>query len=515
MKNCFGYIRVSTQKQGEGVSLEAQKDAILAYAEHHELTISQWYEEKETAAKSGRPVFNAMLKALRQRKARGVVMHKIDRGARNHADWAKIGELADVGIDVYFATESLDFRSRGGRLTADIQAVIAADYIRNLRDETIKGLNGRLKQGLYPFRAPVGYLDNGRGQPKTPCPEKAPLIRLAFDLYASGHHSLRSLESEMNQRGLLNHSGKPLSLHGIETILKNPFYTGLIAIKRTGATYEGIHKPIVTAKTFKRAQDIRMGRIGSIKVTRHNHLYRGLFQCGLCSCPMSPELQKGRVYYRCHEPGCSTKTVREDGIEAAVSRRLEALQFTEADEAKLRGNWESWIASDDRSGIQQSIELQITKGNERLNRLTDLLMDDVVDREEYERRKKALLIDLARLEEERQKNLSYHLDAADMEKFIELMKNLAELHMSSKPDERRRMVRNLFSNRTVIRKTVQLEPHDWLQDREFSDMSRLVTHFSTALELLPSPANDNQPESVHLRMHNLRNQQSIKLQSAA
>lgn len=32
MKPCFGYIRVSTQKQGEGVSLEAQRDAILAFA---------------------------------------------------------------------------------------------------------------------------------------------------------------------------------------------------------------------------------------------------------------------------------------------------------------------------------------------------------------------------------------------------------------------------------------------------------------------------------------------------
>ena len=92
-----------------------------------------------------------MIAALRKGQADGLVIHKIDRSARNFGDWAKIGELADAGIDVHFATESLDFRSRGGRLSADIQAVIAADYIRNLREETIKGINGRLKQGLYPF----------------------------------------------------------------------------------------------------------------------------------------------------------------------------------------------------------------------------------------------------------------------------------------------------------------------------------------------------------------------------
>ncbi|HFD86328.1 MAG TPA: recombinase family protein, partial [Gammaproteobacteria bacterium] len=228
MKPCFGYIRVSTAKQGEGASLEAQKDAITVFASQNNLKVTQWFEEKETAAKSGRPVFNKMLRLLRKGEATGLIMHKIDRSARNLKDWAIVSELPDEGVDVYIATETLDFRSRGGRLTADIQAVIAADYIRNLRSETLKGLNQRLKQGLYPFRAPIGYLDNGAGKPKTPDPIKAPLIKLMFDLYNSGQYSYRSLQAEINQRGLRNHANSPISLTGIETILKNPFYIGII-----------------------------------------------------------------------------------------------------------------------------------------------------------------------------------------------------------------------------------------------------------------------------------------------
>lgn len=164
MKTCFGYIRVSTQKQGEGVSLDAQKDAIQAFAHGKDLTITKWFEEKQTAAKGGRPIFNQMLTQLKRGAASGVIIHKIDRSARNLRDWAMLSELPDAGISVYVATESLDYTSRGGRLTADIQAVIAADYIRNLREEIIKGLHGRLKQGLYPFKAPVGYLDQGKGK---------------------------------------------------------------------------------------------------------------------------------------------------------------------------------------------------------------------------------------------------------------------------------------------------------------------------------------------------------------
>src|SRR5690606_15149993 len=102
---------------------------------------------------------------------------------------------------------------------------------------------GRLKQGLYPFRAPIGYRDNGRGKEKTICPVKGPQVRQVLELYATGTHSMRSLRAEAERLGLRGHTGRPLTLHGIEAILANPFYAGIIEIKRTGATFDGIHQP--------------------------------------------------------------------------------------------------------------------------------------------------------------------------------------------------------------------------------------------------------------------------------
>jgi len=43
MKRVFGYIRVSTVKQGTGVSLQEQKEAIIRYAEKHQLNIIEWF----------------------------------------------------------------------------------------------------------------------------------------------------------------------------------------------------------------------------------------------------------------------------------------------------------------------------------------------------------------------------------------------------------------------------------------------------------------------------------------
>ncbi|WP_075995556.1 recombinase family protein [Salaquimonas pukyongi] len=461
MNQYFAYVRVSTPKQGEGVSLEAQREAIERYAAAHSLTITQWFEEKETAAKAGRPVFLSMIKALRNGEATGLIMHKIDRSARNGADWLAIGELSDAGTDVRFATESLDFRSRSGRLSADIQAVIAADYIRNLREETVKGINGRLKQGLYPFKAPIGYCDNGGGKPKTPDPLRAPLIQQVFELYASGEYSLRSLVMEMDERGLRNQGGKPLSKHGIETILANPFYTGLIRIKTTGETYQGVHEPLIPVSLFDTVADVRAGKCGK-KVTKHRHTYRGLFRCTLCGYAMIPERQKSYVYYRCQTTQCPTTCVREDVLEAAVADLLERVALSPEDITRITEEIEAWNSKQTAHDPRDGIRLQLEHTKRRLDRLTDALIDQLIDKDTFTNRKQSLELERLRLEKSLAKQTEAHVEPDRIRYFLERIKSLKTMFISAIATERREIVRWATSNCLVERKNVYLEPANWL-----------------------------------------------------
>jgi site-specific DNA recombinase len=463
MKPCFGYIRVSTAKQGEGASLDAQRDAITAFASRENLNIVRWFEEKETAAKRGRPIFNQMIRQLKRGAARGLIMHKIDRSARNLRDWSVITELPDADIDVHIATETLDFRSRGGRLTADIQAVIAADYIRNLREETIKGLNGRLKQGLYPFRAPIGYLDNGGGKPKSPDPIKAPLIKKMFTLYAGGSFSLRLLQVEMERLGLKSHVGKPLTLSSVAATLSNPFYTGIIEIKRTGKTWQGIHPPLISMRVFQQVQDRKAGRAGK-KVTRHNHLFRGLFRCGHCGGAMVPEKQKGHVYYRCKTTRCQTKTIRQDQLEAAITSKLTNLQLSDSQAAALRQDWMDRLAHGDNVAAQRGIELRISECRARLDRLTDLLIDGVLSTSDFDHRKRSLTLELATLEEDLEATSKNTVTAVDIDRFLERMKGLVRLYELLTDDEVRWFIENTFSKRLIAADRVVLEAAPWITE---------------------------------------------------
>ncbi|WP_417519707.1 recombinase family protein [Minwuia sp.] len=463
MKTCFAYVRVSTVRQGDGVSLEAQKEAIGHFAAQNEIKISKWFEEKETAAKRGRPVFTDMLRLLKARKADGLVIHKIDRSARNFADWARIGDLSDAGIDIHFATESLDFRSRGGRLTADIQAVIAADYIRNLREETRKGIRGRLKQGLFPFSAPIGYLNQGKGKPKTPDPERAPFVREAFQLYATGEYSLPSLTDEMALRGLRNGGGKPVSRHCIERMLDNPFYHGICLLRDTGEAFQGIHEPLISTALFEQVQLVRSNRTKK-KVTKHNHRFRGLFECAICRTSMVPELQKAHVYYRCHTKGCPTPIMREDRLEEAAHSELARLTPSSSSIGKLLAGLEE--VRKDNHYVQRvsGFDMQIQRVDERHQRLTDALIDELIDKPDYEARKLALMNERSRLQYARSCVLAGDEVLDRIEEAIRTAGSLATTFTHANQQEQRELLRIAFSNLLVADKKLELEPSEWLSE---------------------------------------------------
>ena len=461
MKSCYGYVRVSTVKQGDGVSLDAQKDAILEHARRKNLTITQWWEERETAAKKGRPVFNQMVAHLRRGDATGLVIHKIDRSARNYHDWAIISDLADSGIEFHIATESFDFNTYGGRMAADFMAVVAANYVRNLKTEIHKGQQGQLKIGLWPWGAPVGYQNNGAGKVKTPDPATAPLVRRAFELYGSGTHSIRTLTNEMRQQGLRSLGGRVLYQSNIERLLNNPFYCGIIRVQKTGQTLKGAHEPLISAALFERVHDIKSGRKVK-KFTRHNHLYRGLIRCQHCGLALIGEWQKGHVYYRCHTSGCALKTIREDRVDEAIAVTLEHLSLSPNDLATARQRLPALLVNEAVEQEHAARKLQADQVAARLNRLTDLLLDDMIDNDTFQTKKAALLFEQRRLTEQHANAAANTVTEAMLQKFLELASSLVQLYQKAAKPEKRRIVEWATSSRTATGKSVYFEPSKWL-----------------------------------------------------
>lgn len=457
MKQFFGYVRVSTAKQGEhGVSLQEQRDAIARYATQHGFGVSRWFEERMTAAHRGRAVFGEMLRLLRKGGAAGVIIHKIDRGARNLRDWAELVELFDGGVDVRFTNESLDLGSRGGRLSADIQAVVAADYIRNLREEIRKGFYGRLKEGLYPLPAPVGYSDAGRGKPKLPDPVRGPLVRRAFELYATGQFTLDTLVSELFRLGLRNRAGSPVGRNALSYLLNNPFYAGLIRLRRTGELFEGRHIPLISHSLFETVGARLSGRTRQRSV-RHSFLFRRLLTCRTCSRSLVGELQKGCVYYRCHTSRCPTTSVREDTVHSVIEERLLRLRMGTSEQTDLRARtlalatrWE-----DARATTSSTVALREEAVAARLMRLTDAYLDGTIDKALFEERKASLLLERAALREHIVATAHPATPVSErLDRILELADTAWKLYETSSENEKRVLVEYMTSNRLAAARNV-------------------------------------------------------------
>jgi site-specific DNA recombinase len=446
MKRVFGYVRVSTTKQGKGVSLQEQKESIIRYADKNDFTIVKWFEEKETASKQGRPYFTEMMSSLRKGQAEGVIMHKIDRGTRNLKDWAVIGDFIDDGVEIHFAHESLDLKERGGRLAADIQAVIASDYIRNLRQETIKGLYGRLKQGYYPYRAPIGYLDNGGGKEKTIDPIKGPLIKKAFKLYSTGNYSLKALTRIMEEFGLTNSLGNKIYASSFSLILNNPFYAGIIKIK--GKTFSGKHKPLISSDLFNKTQEVLHGKT-NLKIKTHTFLFQKMIKCNLCGRYLTAEKQKGHVYYRCHTKNCSSKCVREDLLSKKIVNILDSIQFSPNETQAFNEFVDEAMANlkKNEENLSNSLNLQHSRIEKKFDRLTNLYIDGAINKEKYESSKEELLIEKRGIESKKsdfQEKQHVFFDKS-LKKF-ELYICPKKLYEKGNLEEKREIIKNITSN---------------------------------------------------------------------
>jgi site-specific DNA recombinase len=478
MNAYFAYVRVSTVKQGEqGVSLHEQRDAIQRFADRNNLTIAQWFEERETAAKVGRREFSRMVAGLKKGKACGVIFHKIDRSARNLKDWSAVQDLADQGVDVRFTQESINLGSNEGKLTGDFLAVISAHYVRNLREEVKKGIRGRLKQGLYPHGAPIGYLDQGGGKVKVHDPVRAPLVRSAFELYGEGRYPLRALADELYKRGLRNKRGHRVHLSGLQKMLRNPFYTGLIRMR--DETYAGIHETLISKDLFDRVQRRLDGKANS-PIIVHHFLFRRMIVCESCKYRLIGELQRGHRYYRCHTPTCETTSVREEAVHDAISHRLQPFHFSEEENVELQHmvtDFERECA-ENREANAQAIQLQIDAIKGRLDRLMDAYLDGGFDRSLFEEKKFALLSERLRLQEELERILvNPQLISRRVAEILEQAKSVPLSYERGNFDEKRDIVQIVTSNMSVHRKNVAITLRS-----PFQEVANLATVSSSGLE---------------------------------
>jgi site-specific DNA recombinase len=299
-KRAIIYLRVSTTEQvhtdfdADGYSIRAQREACRRIADQLGANVIDEYVDRGESAKSAaRPALQEMLRRLRaEADVDYVIVHKVDRLARSREDDISIAiAIRKAGAQLVSATENID-ETPQGKLLHGIMATIAEFYSANLATESRKGMLQKAKSGGTPYVAPLGYLNvpervNGK-EIRTIAvdPERAPHIRWAFEMYATGNWAMSEITNVLNDRGLhtrasRGHSESPINKSHVELILKNPYYTGVVVYE--GVEYPGRHEPLITRELFEHVQAIRESRAKSReKIHKHPHYLKGSLVCGHC-----------------------------------------------------------------------------------------------------------------------------------------------------------------------------------------------------------------------------------------
>jgi site-specific DNA recombinase len=333
------YCRVSSPEQTKNLSLPTQEKACREYCFREGYEIAGIFiEEGESAKTANRTKLKELITFCSEKKNRVdvLVVNSVSRFSRDRFAHVTVRALLSKrGITLRSATEPVD-DSPAGKLVEGILSTIAQFENDEKAERTKRGMKAALERGTWPFPTTLGYtkIPQADGRSKIiQDPTVAPLIKQAFEMFASGRYDRVEVLRIVSAAGLLTKKGKNLSPQSFCGLLKNPFYAGKLLVKGWEIHAKGAFEPIVTEETFRAAQAILSGRRPSMIQRRRSHPdfpLRHFVKCGACERPLTGSYSSGRNnkygYYHCANGSCRSRNIPRQDLEREFLRLIEQLQ---------------------------------------------------------------------------------------------------------------------------------------------------------------------------------------------
>ncbi|MDW4050693.1 recombinase family protein [Staphylococcus saprophyticus] len=348
------YIRVSTERQVEGYSIEGQITQIEQYCQFNGYELVDIYADRGISGKSmNRPELQRMLNDAKNGKLDCVMVYKTNRLARNTSDLLTIvEELHRQNVEFFSLSERMEVKNSTGKLMLQILASFSEFERNTILENIYTGQYQRALEGYYQGNLPLGYNNIPDNKKELMINQhEANIVKYIFESYAKGH-GYRKIANALNHKGYVTKKGNPFSISAVTYILSNPFYIGKIQFakykdwndkRRKGLNdkpviAEGKHTPIISQSLWDKVQ-ARKKQV-SEKPQAHGkgtNILTGLISCPQCSAPMAAsnttntlkDGTKKRIrYYSCSNfrnkgsKVCSANSVRADVIEKYVMDQI-------------------------------------------------------------------------------------------------------------------------------------------------------------------------------------------------
>ncbi|KKQ67525.1 MAG: Recombinase, partial [Parcubacteria group bacterium GW2011_GWA2_38_27] len=255
-----------------------------------------------------------------------------------------------------------------------------------------------LRRGEWLTLAPFGYVNNPKTRQIEPHPAKSKIVARAFEEFAKGTHTLKSMSEFLAELGVETKNRTPLAKCSIHHLLTNRACLGFVA--HHGEYREGTFPPILSLATFEAVQEVLKRKAKHRKSKqRHNFPFTGLLTCGECGSAITAQWAKGHGglyrYYRCTKKkgNCAQRYLREDLLVSQLKARLQSValcdEWTKKMLAKV-GEWEKENVHSSQTFVQ-NLETKRTATQEKLDKLVSAYIDGDIPKENYLKKKEELL----------------------------------------------------------------------------------------------------------------------------
>ena len=375
--------RVSSARQEEGFSLEAQNELNERYCAQKKLDLVRIFTFAESAGdQKQRHELEKVLQFIKEKRVTHLVLEKTDRLLRNMTDYVTMQQLIRDGLTLHLVKENLVLHKGSGSTDTflfDINVVIAKRFLANLSEETKKGLVRKVKSGGFPMRAPYGY---HMIEKKLQVNDQAAVVREIFARYATGKVSMLGLSEYLNAAGILAPRGKFWHAQAIHRMLKNPVYIG--KIRWHGQISEGIHEPIVEQSVWDAVQ----ARMQETTHTTTDHTFAlGKLMKLYNGRAMSGEIQKGHTYYTGWVQSRGQRVyVRERDLFKMIEPEILNLSWTEAFSSQILDGARVLLREikQDLEPKIRSIEKRLAETRGKIARLLDIRLTGEIDKQLFD-----------------------------------------------------------------------------------------------------------------------------------
>lgn len=230
-KRVAGYARVSTEKDEQFVSYEAQIAYYTRYIESREdwEFAGMYTDEGLTGTNTrNRKGFNQMVQDALDGKLDLIVTKSVSRFARNTVDsLVAIRKLKAVGCECYFEKENIFTFDGKGELLLTIMSSLAQEESRSISANVTWGMQESMRRGnaYVPYSSFLGY-DRGENGTMEINAEQAITVRRIYCMYLQGMSTGRIARILMDEN-VPSPTGRPRWFaQTVDSILKNEKYKG-------------------------------------------------------------------------------------------------------------------------------------------------------------------------------------------------------------------------------------------------------------------------------------------------